>query len=127
MAYVPTLLVVWWWSFVPSSNPVSRLTGHVQPVNDIQFSPDGRYFASASFDKKVGPLNTGPLVLSVLSAAFCVFAAACLLLLACCLLLFSTALRQTLVLSGEDMGWSERNILAHPDWAPGCGVQGDID
>lgn len=33
--------------------PVKRLTGHQQAVNHIAFSPDGRFFASASFDKKV--------------------------------------------------------------------------
>lgn len=36
-----------------NKKPLERLTGHVQPVNHICFSPDGRYFASASFDKKV--------------------------------------------------------------------------
>ncbi|RHY65489.1 hypothetical protein DYB30_006864, partial [Aphanomyces astaci] len=36
-----------------SKKPIERLTGHQQPVNDLSFSPDGRYFASASFDKKV--------------------------------------------------------------------------
>lgn len=33
--------------------PVARMTGHQQAVNHICFSPDGRYVASASFDKKV--------------------------------------------------------------------------
>jgi len=33
--------------------PKARLTGHQQPVNAILFAPDGRKFASASFDKKV--------------------------------------------------------------------------
>ena len=33
--------------------PKARLTGHQQPVNAIQFTPDARKFASASFDKKV--------------------------------------------------------------------------
>lgn len=41
------------WSPTDSKKPVARLTGHVQPVNHILFSPDARYFASASFDKKV--------------------------------------------------------------------------
>ena len=36
-----------------AKSPVLRLTGHQQLVNHISFSPDGRYFASASFDKKV--------------------------------------------------------------------------
>ncbi|MEO0377011.1 MAG: hypothetical protein AAF329_20830, partial [Cyanobacteria bacterium P01_A01_bin.17] len=30
-----------------------RLTGHQQAVNAIEFSPDGRKLASASFDRKV--------------------------------------------------------------------------
>jgi len=32
---------------------VSRLTGHQKPVNCALFSPDGRFIASASFDKSV--------------------------------------------------------------------------
>lgn len=32
---------------------LTRMTGHQQPVNHISFSPDGRFVASASFDKKV--------------------------------------------------------------------------
>mmetsp|Transcript_16372 Transcript_16372/g.33463 ORF Transcript_16372/g.33463 Transcript_16372/m.33463 type:complete len:593 (+) Transcript_16372:61-1839(+) len=41
------------WHPTSDKHPVKRLTGHQQAVNHIKFSPDGRYFASASFDKKV--------------------------------------------------------------------------
>jgi ribosome assembly protein 4 len=41
------------WHPETAKHPVARLAGHQQPVNHISFSPDGRYFASASFDKKV--------------------------------------------------------------------------
>ncbi|GIL67553.1 hypothetical protein Vafri_20907 [Volvox africanus] len=36
-----------------SKNPIARMTGHVQLVNQVVFSPDGRYILSASFDKSV--------------------------------------------------------------------------
>ena len=41
------------WHPTESKHPIKRLTGHQQAVNHIAFSPDARYFASASFDKKV--------------------------------------------------------------------------
>eukprot|EP00611_Tribonema_gayanum_P006036 TRINITY_DN152_c0_g1_i1.p1 TRINITY_DN152_c0_g1~~TRINITY_DN152_c0_g1_i1.p1 ORF type:complete len:520 (-),score=86.80 TRINITY_DN152_c0_g1_i1:136-1695(-) len=41
------------WNPVEDKKPLARLTGHQQAVNHIAFSPDGRRFASASFDKKV--------------------------------------------------------------------------
>ncbi|GAB9466080.1 hypothetical protein Gpo141_00003465 [Globisporangium polare] len=44
---------LFFWEPAENKKPIERLTGHVQPVNHLCFSPDGRYFASASFDKKV--------------------------------------------------------------------------
>lgn len=41
------------WHPTENKRPVKRLTGHQQAVNHIAFSPDSRFFASASFDKKV--------------------------------------------------------------------------
>jgi ribosome assembly protein 4 len=41
------------WHPQVSKHPIARLTGHQQLVNHIAFSPDSRYIASASFDKKV--------------------------------------------------------------------------
>lgn len=45
------------WAPAESKKPLARLTGHQQPVNHLCFSPDGRHFASASFDKKVKVWN----------------------------------------------------------------------
>ncbi|KAL7488978.1 hypothetical protein ACHAW6_014557 [Cyclotella cf. meneghiniana] len=45
-----TLLV---WHPTLDKRPLKRLTGHQQAVNHIVFSPDSRFFASASFDKKI--------------------------------------------------------------------------
>ncbi|KAJ3200296.1 Notchless protein 1 [Entophlyctis luteolus] len=41
------------WNPEVGKKPIARLTGHMQLVNHISFSPDGRTLASASFDKSV--------------------------------------------------------------------------
>eukprot|EP00002_Diphylleia_rotans_P037246 TRINITY_DN82_c0_g1_i1.p1 TRINITY_DN82_c0_g1~~TRINITY_DN82_c0_g1_i1.p1 ORF type:complete len:504 (-),score=89.12 TRINITY_DN82_c0_g1_i1:1349-2860(-) len=41
------------WDPANSKKPITRLTGHQQLVNQVSFSPDGRTFASASFDKAI--------------------------------------------------------------------------
>ncbi|KAJ3075323.1 hypothetical protein HDU98_008571 [Podochytrium sp. JEL0797] len=41
------------WNPEVSKKPVARMTGHMQLVNHISFSPDGRTLSSASFDKSV--------------------------------------------------------------------------
>ena len=41
------------WEPSVSKQPKKRLTGHQQLVNHVYFSPDGKWIASASFDKSV--------------------------------------------------------------------------
>jgi ribosome assembly protein 4 len=41
------------WQPSVSKNHIARMVGHQQVVNHVKFSPDGRYIASASFDKSV--------------------------------------------------------------------------
>jgi ribosome assembly protein 4 len=41
------------WKPLVSKSPICRMTGHQKVVNHVAFSPDGRWFASASFDKSV--------------------------------------------------------------------------
>ncbi|KCV67520.1 hypothetical protein H696_06039 [Fonticula alba] len=41
------------WDPSRERKPIARLTGHQQLVNHVVFSPDGRWIASASFDKSV--------------------------------------------------------------------------
>mmetsp|Transcript_23676 Transcript_23676/g.39731 ORF Transcript_23676/g.39731 Transcript_23676/m.39731 type:complete len:469 (+) Transcript_23676:152-1558(+) len=41
------------WEPEDSKKPLARMTGHQQPINQVQFSPNGLYIASASFDKSV--------------------------------------------------------------------------
>lgn len=44
---------IYMWRPETSKKHTARLTGHCQPVTHMSFSPDGRYMASGSFDKKV--------------------------------------------------------------------------
>uniref|UniRef100_A0A1I7ZTI3 WD_REPEATS_REGION domain-containing protein n=1 Tax=Steinernema glaseri TaxID=37863 RepID=A0A1I7ZTI3_9BILA len=41
------------WTPSESKQPIARMTGHQQLVNQVMFSPDTRYIASASFDKSI--------------------------------------------------------------------------
>ncbi|CAI5442441.1 unnamed protein product [Caenorhabditis angaria] len=41
------------WNPTETKQSVARMTGHMQLVNQVVFSPDTRYIASASFDKSV--------------------------------------------------------------------------
>ena len=41
------------WQPEEEKKPLTRMTGHQQLINDVQFSPDTRTIASASFDKSV--------------------------------------------------------------------------
>lgn len=41
------------WHPESKKEPIARLTGHQQLINDVKFSPDMRYIASASFDKSI--------------------------------------------------------------------------
>ena len=41
------------WAPQEDKKPLQRLTGHQQMINHVCFSPDARFFASASFDKKI--------------------------------------------------------------------------
>ena len=41
------------WKPESAKGPIARLTGHQQLINDVKFSPDMRYIASASFDKSI--------------------------------------------------------------------------
>jgi ribosome assembly protein 4 len=41
------------WRPTEDRKPVARMTGHQKVVNHVNFSPDGRFVASASFDKSI--------------------------------------------------------------------------
>lgn len=41
------------WLPEKEKRPLARMTGHQQLINDVKFSPDARYIASASFDKSI--------------------------------------------------------------------------
>ncbi|AFZ81141.1 WD-repeat domain-containing protein [Theileria equi strain WA] len=42
-----------WLPHSDGNKPLYRMTGHQQLINHVSFSADGRYFASASFDKSI--------------------------------------------------------------------------
>eukprot|EP00878_Enallax_costatus_P029056 GHUV01031441.1.p1 GENE.GHUV01031441.1~~GHUV01031441.1.p1 ORF type:complete len:277 (+),score=58.53 GHUV01031441.1:422-1252(+) len=41
------------WAPATSKTHLARMTGHVQLINQVTFSPDGRWVLSASFDKSI--------------------------------------------------------------------------
>lgn len=41
------------WDPATTKKPITRMTGHQQLINQVCFSPDARFIASASFDKSV--------------------------------------------------------------------------
>ena len=41
------------WEPADKKQPIARLTGHQQLINQVHFSPDTRFIASASFDKSI--------------------------------------------------------------------------
>lgn len=41
------------WSPTSDKKPLARMTGHLQLINQVAFSPDGRWLLSASFDKSI--------------------------------------------------------------------------
>jgi len=41
------------WKPLEKKQPITRMSGHQKIVNQVAFSPDGRWFASASFDRSV--------------------------------------------------------------------------
>ncbi|KAH3900734.1 Rsa4p SCDLUD_003739 [Saccharomycodes ludwigii] len=41
------------WNPLKQNKPITRMTGHQKLVNHVQFSPDGRYVVSASFDNSI--------------------------------------------------------------------------
>ena len=45
------------WSPLESKKPLARLCGHKNLVNQVRFSPNGQWIASASFDKSVKVWN----------------------------------------------------------------------
>ncbi|VDN55357.1 unnamed protein product [Dracunculus medinensis] len=41
------------WHPANEKKPIARMTGHMQAINQVMFSPDARFIASASFDKSI--------------------------------------------------------------------------
>ena len=44
---------MYFWEPLKSSKPICRMTGHQKLVNHVNFSPDGRFVVSSSFDNSI--------------------------------------------------------------------------
>jgi len=114
------------WNPETSKKPLKRLTGHQQAVNHIAYSPDGRYFASASFDKKVKIWNghTGDFITTLTSHVGAVYKVAWS---ACSNYVVSASKDSTAVLWAIPSGKRVTHLPGHADevyaldWSPVSG------
>ena len=115
------------WNPETSKKPLKRLTGHQQAINHIAYSPDGRFFASASFDKKVKIWNghTGDFVTTLTSHVGAVYRVAWS---ACSNFVVSASKDSTAVLWSIPSGKRVTHLPGHADevyaldWSPVSGA-----